>query len=371
MTRVIEYTPDWKRSIPMKNAKKTNSGKWTIQAYGGMKENGKKIVKTFTADTKKEAESMAAAYEKGRWIAKHSITVGQAIDGYIDLKRNVLSPSTIHGYEGIRNNRLQSLMNMDVNEIDSILMQQAVNEDALRLSRKSLLEAVLLITAALKLYKVHVDLSVTLPPRKHKIKRLPTAQQVIQMVMGTDIELPCMLAMWLSLRMSEVRGLQFCDLDGNVLTVQRSRMYIGGDDIIRDVNKTYSSTRQLVVPDYLLKMILAVPHESDEDFIVQQHYLLIKKHLDKLTKANGFHMTFHDLRHLNASVMLMLGIPDKYAMERGGWSTNATLKAVYQHTFSDERKQVDAKIDAYFNEIVTSRQRVEASEEANKTEDRG
>ena len=69
--------------------------------------------------------------------------------------------------------------------------------------------------------------------------------------------------------------------------------------------------------------------------------------------------------------MLMLGIPDKYAMERGGWSTNATLKAVYQHTFSDERKQVDAKIDAYFNEIVASGQRVEASEEANKTEDRG
>ena len=55
---------------------------------------------------------------------------------------------------------------------------------------------------------------------------------------------------------------------------------------------------------------------------------------------------------MNASVMLALGIPDKYAMERGGWSTNSTLKNVYQHTFSEERKRVDEKIDNYFNGIL-------------------
>lgn len=50
--------------------------------------------------------------------------------------------------------------------------------------------------------------------------------------------------------------------------------------------------------------------------------------------------------------MLALGIPDKYAMERGGWATNSTLKNVYQHTFSAERDQVDEKIDNYFNGIL-------------------
>ena len=48
----------------------------------------------------------------------------------------------------------------------------------------------------------------------------------------------------------------------------------------------------------------------------------------------------------------MLNIPDKYAMERGGWSTNSTLKSVYQHTLSEERKQVDKKIDDYFNSLL-------------------
>ena len=64
---------------------------------------------------------------------------------------------------------------------------------------------------------------------------------------------------------------------------------------------------------------------------------IIRKHLKKLADANGYTLTFHDLRHLNASVMLMLGIPDKYAMERGGWATNTTLKNVYQHTFDEKR----------------------------------
>ena len=63
------------------------------------------------------------------------------------------------------------------------------------------------------------------------------------------------------------------------------------------------------------------------------------------------HITFHDLRSINASVMLMLGIPDKYAMERGGWETDCILKSVYQQTFSAERQEVDRKIDAYFESL--------------------
>lgn len=50
--------------------------------------------------------------------------------------------------------------------------------------------------------------------------------------------------------------------------------------------------------------------------------------------------------------MLALGIPDKYAMERGGWSTNTTLKNVYQHTFTEERRRVDEQIDGFFNTVL-------------------
>ena len=48
--------------------------------------------------------------------------------------------------------------------------------------------------------------------------------------------------------------------------------------------------------------------------------------------------------------MVQLNVPDKYAMERGGWSTDNTLKSVYQHTFSEERQNIDNQIDEYFSE---------------------
>ena len=335
----------------MASANKLPSGNWRIQVYVYDKDGNKKRV-SFTAPTRWEAEKKAAECFNQVTQTNIHLTVREALLGYIALKKNVLSASTIYGYNVIVNNRLQSIMNVEIHTLNSILMQNAINQDALSVSRKSINEAKNLVVTALKLYGVRLELNVTLPPKEPKIKDLPTAQQVIKMVRGTDIELPCMLSLWLSLRISEVRGLQFQDLKDNVLTVRRSKLRIGSNDVVRELNKTYKSTRQLVIPDYLKELILAVPHENETDFIVPTHYQTITKRLKKLAQKNGYEMTFHDLRHLNASVMLMLGVPDKYAMERGGWSTPNTLKNVYQHTFSDERKQVDKKIDEFFESAM-------------------
>lgn len=65
-------------------------------------------------------------------------------------------------------------------------------------------------------------------------------------------------------------------------------------------------------------------------------------------------MTFHQLRHMNASVMALLNVPEKYAQERGGWKTPHTMKRVYQHTFSREREAFDKTIDAYFERMISA-----------------
>ena len=336
----------------MANAKQMPSGNWRVQVFLGTDKNGKKIKKSITARTRWEAEKLAAEYLDEIRTAQTRFTVAQAIRSYIDNKQNVLSPSTVFGYEGILKKRLQSIMDVDIHDLDSFTMQKAINEDALAFSPKSITEARNLVTASLKMCGIKPDFILTMPPKVPKIRELPTAAQVIQMIRGTEIELPCLLAMWLSLRMSEVRGLQFGDIQDGVLTVQRSKLLINGKDVIRNVNKTYHSTRRLVVPTYIQGLIDRVPHACSEDFIVPESYGFITKHLKKLTAASGFSLSFHQLRHLNASIMLLLGIPDKYAMERGGWATNAILKSVYQHTFSEERRQVDERIDGFFDDLL-------------------
>lgn len=351
----------------MANAKKLPSGNWRIRIFIGEDENGKKKTKSFTAPTRWQCEKEAEEFLKNQDREEPKMTIGQAIDGYIKAKENVISPSTIRGYGIIRRTRLQSLMDVDVHDLDSFKMQMAINNDASRLGRKSISEAKNLVLTALRMYGVKPDINVTLPAKKPKIKALPTAEQVARVIIGTEIELPCLLAMWLSLRMSEVRGLQFADIKKGVLTVQRARIYLDGVEVIRDVNKTVNSTRQLALPPYLKKLIKKVPHESETDFIVNMGYPFIKKHFNELMRENGLKVTFHDLRHINASVMLMLGVPDKYAMERGGWSTTSTLKSVYQHTFKDERKQVDKTIDSFFEEIVRGSTTMSKKGKADKT----
>lgn len=54
--------------------------------------------------------------------------------------------------------------------------------------------------------------------------------------------------------------------------------------------------------------------------------------------------------------MLALNVPDKYAMERMGYSTPATLKKVYQHTMAGKRAEVNSMINSHINDMFTTGQ---------------
>ena len=61
----------------------------------------------------------------------------------------------------------------------------------------------------------------------------------------------------------------------------------------------------------------------------------------------------------SASIMHALGVPDRYIMERGGWSTDKTLKAVYQHTMSDQAQEFNKRIKSHFEKMQHEMQRNE------------
>ena len=157
--------------------------------------------------------------------------------------------------------------------------------------------------------------------------------------------------MWLSLRMSEVRGLKYKDIRNGVLTVRRTILTVDGEHIIREQNKTYESTRRLTLSPYLEKLIGT---GAPDDFIIPMTGETIYKHFVRAIEAAGLpHMRFHDLRHLSASVLVSLGIPNLYSRERGGWSTDSILESVYQHTFSADRAAVDTKVNDCFEGLLS------------------
>lgn len=334
----------------MATARRLPSGSWRVQVYAGRDAAGKRIYQSFTAPTKKEAEYVAAEYIlKTKSHATPNFTVGEAFDDYITSRKNILSPATIQGYNKIRNNNLQYLMNIKINKITQQDIQMAVNKDAERLSAKTIYNAHGLLSAVLKVYRPNFMVKTSMPQQKRLLKELIDPADIVRIIKGTEIELPVLLAMWLSFSMSEIRGIKKDDIKNGIVTLNRSVVDIDGKPVIKEDMKEEARTRKHRLPEYIMQLIGAV----DGDYIVPLSGQAIYKRWSRLLEKHELpHITFHDLRHVNASVMLLLNIPDKYAMERGGWKTDKTMKKVYQNTFSTERIAVDSKVNNYFESII-------------------
>lgn len=334
----------------MAKAKKLPSGSWRVRTSVGKDANGRYIYKSFTAPTKKEAEYMASEYMLKTKDAIDKKILGALIDEYIDNRENILSPSTIQGYRKIRRTTFQSIMDIPVDKIDNAILQKAINEESKRLSPKSIANAYGLISTVLS-QNTYYRYTVTKPKKQKKIKNLPEPADIMRIVKGTEIELPCLLAMWLSFRMSEIKGFRKQDIVDGVITVNNTMIYVNREYILKPETKTPESRRSIKLPEYILSLINDLPEE--QEFLVALSGQAIYKRFSVLLERNNIpHITFHDLRSVNASVMHKLNVPDKYAMERGGWETDSILKSVYQQTFSNERLEVDKKIDAFFNDLI-------------------
>lgn len=119
--------------------------------------------------------------------------------------------------------------------------------------------------------------------------------------------------------------------------------------------KSHYSIRQVDIPDNLLselrKWKLACPiSESDlmfpsQEGMITYHDNAVKRHFDPtLRKAGLRHVSFHSLRHTNASMRILAGQNIKYMSTQMGHSSVKVTLDVYGHLFNDEdfnRQQVN------------------------------
>ncbi len=305
-----------------------------------------------TADAPEDAHAQAVALKAGylsRRKPASDMTVGEAIDRYIESKDAVLSPSTVAGYRRIRANALQELMEIRLGDLTQEAVQRAVNRMAREKFPKSVNNAHGLLSAALGMYFPDFVLRTTLPQKVKKeicVPELDELRTIMSLAKNTPIELPVLLAVWLGLRASEIRGITWDSISGDVLHINKA-IVEGEDGPVLKTTKTYSGNRRLHLPPYILEVIERQPRT--DEYVVHMSGQAMYKAFSRLCEKGGLpHYRFHDLRHGNASVMLALGIPDKYAMERMGHATSNMLKSVYQHTMSEKRQSVDEAIDNFF-----------------------
>lgn len=336
----------------MPTARKLPSRNWFVRVQKTI--DGQTHYMSFTAETKAEAEYLADQWKKStvEQLKPSNYTLDKAIDIFIENHSNILSPSTIRGYRIIQRNAIDDIKALRLREIDSKRIQQFINKNANRYSHHSLKNQLGLITRVLSDYEIKIK--VKLPPKEKIEYNIPTVEEIkkiIEIVKDTDIEIPILFALMLGLRKSEIAGLKWENLKGNKITIHGA---IVPDEhhqwVEKKTNKSYASARTLEIPDYLMDKLQKADKECPFIMNVSQDTLL--KKFRKLTNEHNLPpFRIHDLRHANASIMLLLGISDKYAMERLGQSDPSMIKNIYQHTFKTEHEFINAKINNFFSNL--------------------
>ena len=336
-------------------ARQLPSGSWFIQ----LRLDGRSI--PITAAQESECVAQALAIKAGIAKAKKApakMTLGEACDAYI-AAGELLSPSTTAGYKRLRKNTLQGIMGRQLCNLTNDLINKEVTQ-MLKAGKswKYVNNAIGLIRPVLKKYHPDFELEIVAPHNKKtksrekaraKAQALPTdaeVQAILSAAKGTEIELPILLAMWLGMRMSEIRGLRFGDIDGNQMHICTAIVDDENGKPAEKDTKTDAGDRWIAVPNYILTLI---PDGEPEEHIVKLSGQAIYKRYSRLLEKNGIrHFRFHDLRCVNAAAMILLGIDSKYAMEHNGWSTEYMYKQVYGYIMAEKLAKESSRVDDYF-----------------------
>lgn len=263
-------------------------------------------------------------------------------DKYIASKRNVLSPSTLGGYQKCKRCLSDEFKKMRLCDIEQIDVQEEINNFAKDHAPKSVKNQHGFISAVLKMFKPDLQLNTTLPQAKISNKELPLTNEVEKILKaseGTSYHIPFQLAV-LGLRRSEICSATIDDIKENILTINKARIYDEENHIMtRDNTKTEESTREVYLPDSLVAEI------KQAGVIFDKTPSLLVKTLHKYQDELGLsRFTLHDLRHYFASYAHLQGIPDVYIMKAGGWKTDFVMKKVYRDAFKDKNQEFQEEL---------------------------
>lgn len=338
----------------MPTAKKLPSGSWRVRVYSYTDQDGKKHYKSFTAGTKREAERLALSSDN---TGSTSITFKQAAEKYVTDRSAVLSPRSVTSYRTHINNHVQRLMNMRVDRITQADVQRAINEDAAHLSPKTIRDIHGFVSAVMGSVRPDFVLKTALPKKVRTKINVPPSEDVdklINMIRGTDLYLPVLLAAFGPMRRGEVCALRMEDINGSIVHVCRNMVLAPDHSWITKVPKSYAGDRYIPYPDFVRDAWIQTGVKSGR--IVTMTPNQLTNRFGRTIRQSGIEVfRFHDLRHYCASIQHALGIPDAYIMQRGGWGSDRTLKSVYRHALEDETTAADDRVNRFFSDRFGSK----------------
>ena len=341
-------------------AKKLPSGNWRARASKTI--DGQRVVKSFTADTKAEAEFFASQWVTKRKEKVNSPTVAVAIDTFLDNRKAIFSPSTYKNYIPLANAIKERYGRLLASDITSEKLQAYVNELSVTRSPKTVRNYYTFFTAVLK---------TTMPDRAYRVnlpKKLPVeynvpcedaVKRLLDESVG-DLHLAILLGAVGGFRRGEICAIKQEDVlrDVNMIYIHADMVKNERNEwIYKPTPKTSASVRRVELPPQIIEQIPKEP-----GFIIKKDPDWISRNFGRYSRKKGVNCRFHDLRHYCASYLHSIGVPDQYIIERLGHESDTTLKDVYRNILPDKADMFAKKANEAFSLSLLDNQSQDTSQ---------
>lgn len=342
--------PKSKKDIKAPKVTQLPSGSYTTKVMV----DGVRI--TITRDTEEQCTAEAIAIKYGAIEAKKAEKPGvkklsAVLDSYIDMRQGSLSPSTLYSYDRYRKNCFQNMMDCNVLTTTDEQWQAAIRRESKGKSPKYIANAWGLVAAAITETTGRRP-NVKLPAKEKNERPYLEPDQVtafVKAVKGETIEIAALLALS-SLRRSEIKALRWSDIDfaKNSIRVSGAMVYTAAGMVHKKQNKTASSNRTIPIIPPLKAALEAAERKSE--YVVPYNGSWLYQRINEICAANGLpQVGVHGLRHSFASLAYHLQIPEKIAMEIGGWSDDGTMRKIYTHLAQKDIANRAADFTNFFN----------------------
>jgi integrase len=326
-------------------------------------------------EVKRRIQEIIDQYKAGDYSDPSALTVGDAIADWLESRKPFLSPTTYPGYDIYIRTQIKPSIGRTLIQakdlpikISKLYAGMAEKGYAHKTIRQ--VHAILhkffkdMMRPPMQIIKYNPCDLVELPTQAGEKFQAPdiTPKDFIKLLdkaKGTRHYMPVLLAGGLGLRRGEVFALRWSDIDFTKSKVHVAQSSYGYHEAKFKGPKSKASDRTFTMPGEISRalrehraaqkikgihdLVITMPDGSPVKPAAYSHSFLFFLRQNKLK-----HIRFHDLRHFNATMMILQGVDVKTASKRLGHSTVQITLDLYQNVLDSMDKAAAKKINGIF-----------------------